>query len=88
MLRTIILVGCDDSIVGPHFEHVLTGLARSPIDGKSVLVMIDGAPIGELGFERSLDFPILDKVFDETWQAAICVVGLFGYSIISTVGPV
>lgn len=56
---------CDDSVVGPDLQHVLGSLRGPAIDREGVVRMINGPPVRKVGFERSLDFPILDEVLDE-----------------------
>ena len=45
VLRAVELIRCDYSIVGTDLEHVLGGLRRSTIDGKRVVLVVDGSPV-------------------------------------------
>lgn len=62
MSRTIIFIWGNDSIIGTDPEHMFGRLRRTSVDGEGIFVMIDSAEVGELGFKRCFDFPVLDQI--------------------------
>jgi len=76
VLGTVVLVRSNDGIVRADLQHVLTRLRWSAIDREAVILVVDGAPVLETRLERGLDFPVLDEVLDQLWQAASSMVHL------------
>jgi hypothetical protein len=54
-------------------------LGRGAVDGEGVVCVVDGAPVGEGGFEGRFDFPVLDEVLYELWEGTGFVAHLFGW---------
>ncbi len=72
---------CDDSVVSPDLQHVLGSLRGPAVDCEGVVRMIDGPPVRKVGFERSLDFPVLDEVLDKAREVRSKMVRGFGWDI-------
>lgn len=72
--RAVKFIRSNDGVISAHLEHILRGLRWPSVDRKGIVGMVNGPPILQVGFERSLDFPILDEIFHQRWQAG-CFVG-------------
>jgi hypothetical protein len=57
-----------------YLEHVFRALGLRAIDGEGVVCVVDGAPVGEGGFEGRFDFPVLDEILHEVGEGAGFVV--------------
>jgi hypothetical protein len=53
-----------------YLEHVFRALGLRAVDGEGVVCVVDGAPVGEGGFEGRFDFPVLDEVLHEVGEGA------------------
>lgn len=80
VLRVVVLVGRDKGVVSAHAQHVLARLRRPAVEAECVAGLLDGAPVGQVGLEGSLDFPVLDEILNEVLEAARCVVCRLFYS--------
>jgi hypothetical protein len=60
VFRAIEVVGCDDRVVCPDIEHVLSRLRRTTVDREGIIWTIDRAPIGNVALEAGFDLPVLD----------------------------
>ena len=78
LFRIVELVGCDDGVVRPDFQHVLCALGWTTIDRECVVGVVDGAPVGDVGLETGFHFPVLDEVLDEIGKGGCGVVFGFG----------
>ena len=77
VLRAVEVIGRDDGVVCPDFQHVLGGLRWAAVDGERVVGPVDGSPVGDVALEAGFQFPVLDEVLDEVWEGG-CIVA-FGF---------
>jgi hypothetical protein len=63
-----------------NFKHVFSALRLAAVNREGIVFVVDGAPVGEGGFEGGFDFPVLDEILDEGGEGAGFVVRLFRYT--------
>jgi hypothetical protein len=73
--------------VRSDLEHVLSSLRRPSVDSKAVVIMVDGAPILQVGLERRLNLPVLDQVLDQVRETASRMRGLLSWCTMSAAEP-
>ena len=64
LLIIVVLALGQNGIVCSHFQHVFAGDGLVAVDREAEVRVVDGAPVGDVGFEGGFDFPVLDEVFD------------------------
>lgn len=87
ILRTVIIIGGNDSIVCTDIEHMLCRLRWSAIDRESIVGTVDCSPVFNMRFERCFDLPVLDQILNQIretccfvvlglgcWRFSVCIV--------------
>lgn len=60
----------EEGIVRADFQHVFAAQRGPAVQCEVVCLVVDGAPVREVGLEGRFDFPVLDEVLDEEGEAA------------------
>jgi hypothetical protein len=81
MVRAIVFVGGNESIVRANLGHVLCGLGLLSIHEEPVLAGVDCAEILGIGLERRFNLPILDQILHEVRKTARLVASRLSYTI-------
>jgi hypothetical protein len=69
-LGAVVIIWCNDSIVGPNFQHVFARLRRATVHRECVVGTVDGPPVVEIWLKTGFYFPILDQIFNKAWEAS------------------
>lgn len=83
--RVVVRTRREEGIVCADFQHVFAAQRGSAVQCEVVCLVVDGAPVREVGLEGRFDFPVLDEVLDEEGEAAGFVGHFLGCQLRSLV---
>lgn len=85
--RIVVRTRREERIIRADFQHVLAAQRGPAVQCEVVCLMVNGAPVREVGLEGGFDFPVLDQVLDEEGKAAGFVGHFLGcwYSLLALI---